>query len=399
MRTWLVCTSVACSGVAAAAPQADLVAQYERAAKLDDRGEYEKALALIEQELAAAPKDLPLLGRKGATLVKLREYERALDAYQAYLDAGAAGEDRSEAQRIAADLRAVKATFLEIALVNGPAEIYLDAKALGVFCRAEPSCTRALPPGEYKVVAERPGFEPWTGRITARGGQTARLAVTLIEQRSLLIVNVEPRGARITVDTTVYDQPTPIPAGAHRIVVTLEGHRAASREIIARQGKPIRIDIALPAIVPLRVEPPGAELFLDGRPIAIEDGGITVPAGAHVLVVRAPGFADRRIEIPATRGPDYSLAVAPSRADRGYRNLALLAGGAALVSVGAGALLGLPKGQLESRPSQFGYLAGGFLAAVAIGLWFQEPAPPQPARLAILPRLDSIAGLELAVRF
>ena len=36
-------------------------------------------------------------------------------------------------------------------------------------------------PGDYKVIAERPGFERWTGRVTVENGKTAKLGVTLAE--------------------------------------------------------------------------------------------------------------------------------------------------------------------------------------------------------------------------
>jgi len=144
--------------VALAAPRVDPREKYKVAAKLDEDGDAEKALAVIDEGLASAPKDLPLLGLKGTVLLKLRDYSGALAAYQAYLDAGAAGANRREALKIVRDLSAVRSTFLEITVANGPAAIYLDSRAQGVFCNAAPSCNRPVLPGDYKVIAERPGF-------------------------------------------------------------------------------------------------------------------------------------------------------------------------------------------------------------------------------------------------
>src|SRR6187401_1887051 len=100
LRTWIVCVGVAFTGIALAAPRVDVREQFKRAAQLEQDGEYEKALELIVQGLAAAPKDLKLLGLKGAVLIKLRDYAGALAAYRAYLDAGATGANRREAQKI-----------------------------------------------------------------------------------------------------------------------------------------------------------------------------------------------------------------------------------------------------------------------------------------------------------
>src|SRR5215510_14382105 len=100
MRTWILCAVVASSGIAVAAPRSDASAQYKLAVQLHDSGDYDKALASIADGLAIAPRDLPLLGLKGTVLLELRDYAGALAAYQAYLDAGARGANRREAQKI-----------------------------------------------------------------------------------------------------------------------------------------------------------------------------------------------------------------------------------------------------------------------------------------------------------
>src|SRR5882724_310396 len=146
IRTWIICAGVACTNVALAAPGVDTQEKYKLAVQLDDNGDAEKALVLINEGLASAPQDLPLLGLKGAVLLKLRDYTAALAAYQAYLDAGAKGANRREAQKIVNNLGAVKSTFLAITLANGPAAIYLDSKTQGVFCTAAPLCNQAILP-------------------------------------------------------------------------------------------------------------------------------------------------------------------------------------------------------------------------------------------------------------
>jgi hypothetical protein len=65
--------------------------------------------------------------------------------------------------------------------------------------------------------------------------------------------------------------------------------------------------------VAIHLEPPGAALRLDDKPVAILDGGLEIPPGAHRLVARAKGFQDRRIDIPAERAPDYQLTIELAR--------------------------------------------------------------------------------------
>ncbi|HEX7841189.1 MAG TPA: PEGA domain-containing protein [Kofleriaceae bacterium] len=406
--------------------------KYKLAVQLDDSGDAEKALVLINEGLAIAPKDLPLLGLKGAVLLKLRDYTAALAAYQAYLDAGATGANRREAQKIVNNLDAVKSTFLAVTLANGPAAIYLDSKTQGVFCTAAPSCNQAVLPGQYKVLAERSGFERWTGRVTIENGKTATLAITLVEKPSLLTVRVAQPGARITVDDTAYDAPTTVPAGSHRVVVSLTGHVEARLEAVAHEGKPVELDVALAPLVAIRVEPPGAALWLDDKPVAMEKGSLAIPPGAHTLVARAHGFEDHRIEIPAVRAPDYKLEVGlarvlppPSRfTDR--RKIALGVGGVGLAALAGGVVLGLQSRQLDhdtyalcpstsapcpdarnaddlnrrarSRALQANIVygvAGG--AAIAAAVLWLTGAPE--SRVAVTPQLGAVAGLDVAVRF
>jgi hypothetical protein len=405
MRTGLVCVGVAwaviaSAGAARADAQINVGEQYQRATKLLEDGEHEQALELIDRALVAAPKELGLLRLKGAVMIKLHDYLGALAAHQAYLDAGAVGANRREAQKIVDSLLAAKSTFLEISLANGPADIYLDSKTQAALCRAETACHKPVLPGEYKVIAERPGFERWTGRVTIEKDATAKLAVVLIEQRSRLTVRAVPPGPRITVDGAVYDAPTSVPPGAHQVVVTLAGHKAVRREVIASKGKPIELDIALVPLVPLRVDPAGAVLLLDGTRVALADGHLEIPPGRHVLVARAKGFRSERIEIPAARGAGYQLAIElrPSQLTA-QRKLALAVGGVGLISVGAGVRLGLEHGQFRTPPSQLGYGFGGFAVALALVLWREGAPRPRPSRIHLIPRLGSVAGLELAVGF
>jgi hypothetical protein len=435
-RILVVCVGVACTRVVFSAPGPDPGALYKRAAQLDHDGEYGKALAVIDQGLAFAPTDIPLLRLKGTILLNLRDYPGALIAYQAYLGAGVKGRNRIEAQRIVDNLLAVKSTSLEITLANGPATIYLDSRAYGALCTAAPSCTQAILPGAYKVIAVRPGFKPGTDFITVPKGMATKLAITLIEKPSPLIVRVTPSDARVMIDDAPYDPSVAVAAGTHQVVVSLAGHVEARREVAAHVGRPIELDIALEPLVPIRVDPPSAELHLDGKPVAIRDGGIEIPRGAHVLEVRARGYRDHRIKIPAARGAHYMLAVALAhleipqvREDRfltRQRKLALVAGGAGAAAMLSGVVLGLRARQLEDRgyklcPSMtapcpdaqqaielnhraqsralqanIAYGVTGVAAVAAAVLWLTG-APE--SRIAITPQLGGVAGLDLSGRF
>src|ERR1043165_5281197 len=180
MRTCIVCVGVACTAMAVAAPAGNPREKYKLATQLDESGDPEKALPVIDEGLATAPRDLPLLQLKGDVLLKLREYSGAIAAYEAYLAAGASGRNRLEAQKIVRALSAALSTFLEVTAASGPVTVFLDTKTQGVFCTATPSCRRSAMPGDYKVIAARPGFERWTGRVTGEKDRTATLDGALV---------------------------------------------------------------------------------------------------------------------------------------------------------------------------------------------------------------------------
>jgi hypothetical protein len=413
MRAWVhgcvagVC--VACTAVAWAAPKPNAAAAYQRAAQLEQSGNYEVALVEIENGLASAPRDLALLGLKGTVLLKLHDYPGALATYQLYLDAGARGANRRDAEKIVDSLRDVQSTFLDIALASGPATIYLDSKTRGVFCTATPSCHRAILPGEYKVIAEREGHQPWTGRVTVAKSATTKLSIALVETRSPVAIRVTPPDARITIDDAPYDPSAALAAGHHRVVVARAGYVEARLDAECHEGKPVALDVALAPLVPIRVEPAGAALVLDGKPLAVHDGGAEIASGDHVLVARARGFREQRIAIPAERAADYQLAialvpeVAAGKRTMTQREMGIgfIEGGGSVLGIGFLVLVNAKSETDSDQKWAAGILLGAGGAAVVTGaiVWAIAPRErPQAARIAPVVGPGS-AGVAVAGRF
>jgi hypothetical protein len=439
MRTWIVCVGVACTGVALAAPRVDPNEKHRQAIALDDNGESEKALAVIDEGLAATPKYLPLLRAKGDLLLKLRDYSGALAAYQRYIEAGATGAIARDVQNIIRSLSAVRTTFLDIQVANGPADIYLDSKTLGVFCAAAPSCHQAVMPGGYKVIADRPGFERWVGRVTVEPGTTQKLAVALVEKLSELTVRTSPGGAKVRIDDKDYDAPMMIAAGSHPVTVTLAGHAPTRLEAVAHEGKPVVVDVTLAPLVPVRVEPPTATLQLDGgKMLTVQDGGVILPPGKQILVGHAQGFQDRRIEVPAERPDGYRIEVVlervvppppPPPAPSPFttrRKIAIGVAGFGVVSAVLGGFAWDDKNRYERNARNLcrqspescpdaarvgkledgaalrkdlayaGWIVGAGAVIGAAALWVTG-APE--SRVAVSARVGPVAGLDLAVRF
>jgi hypothetical protein len=359
MRLWIA-VSIICIGSWAAsvgaAPRAEAVPIYRSALqKFQDR-DYQGALELIDQGLEIAPRHLDLLFLRASVLYALTDRTAAIAAYQACLDAGAKGRNRQEAQNLIRELKRAQPTSVTITVANGPAAIHLDL-AQKPTCTAAPSCARLVPPGRHRIAAVRPGFERWTGSITVARGATEQLAITLVEKPSPLTVRVAQAGARVLVNGAPFASPGILVAGVHQVVVSLAGHRDEQREVVAHEGAPIEIEVALTPIVPVLVFPGSATMLLDGEPIAIEAGGIALPPGAHQLTVRAPGFVERRVMIRADRAGDYQITVAleqppppPPPPNRGLSTrdkLALGSTGIGVLAATTGVVLGLQANQRD----------------------------------------------------
>lgn len=412
MRVWLggcvVCVTVVGAGLAHAAPAADAATRYRHAAQLEESGDFEAALVSIEEGLAAAPRDLSLLGLKGTVQLKLRDYAGALATYQLYLEAGARGANRREAEKIVESLRAVQSTFLDIAVTGSPATIYLDSKTQGVFCTAAPSCHRAILPGDYKVIAERPGFERWTGRITVASDQTTTMSIALAETPSPVAIRVSPADARIAIDGAPYDPSAALAAGKHRVVIARDGYAEARVDAVCHEGKPVALDVALAPLVAIRVAPASATLVLDGTPLAVRDGRAAIAPGAHELIARAPGFLDQRIAIPTERPADYQIAIAlvPDAAPHSRNptlhdvGIGLVEGGAVVLGIGfVTAVNSQPQGDGERSVATVLLVAGG--AAVVGGVIVSIVVPQRRPRVArIVPSLGTgSVGLAVAGGF
>nr|HEX4312574.1 PEGA domain-containing protein [Kofleriaceae bacterium] len=304
------------AGIAIAGPSEAAAARdkYREAARLAADDDNDKALALVEDGLALAPKDLQLLELHGSLLLKTRDYAGALAAYQAYVDAGATGANRRAALKIVQSLAAVKTTFVDIKVTNGPGTVYLDAKSQGVFCPGD--CKKSILPGDYRIIVERAGYDRWTKQIAIAANQTVPVEVTLVEKASTFALHVTPDGpgapATLTLDGVALTAvPPAIPGGDHELAIARDGFATAKLPVHAHDGAPVSLDVALVPLVPFAVAPPDATpvVTIDGQPATLEHGGVAVPAGAHALVATAKGYHEQRVQIPADRAAGYKVAV------------------------------------------------------------------------------------------
>jgi hypothetical protein len=422
-------------GASHPAPAAQAASPLAAATQLVNAGKYTQALAVIDDGLGKQPNDLLLLQLKGSVMIELRDVDGAIAAFQAYIAAGARGTNKREAEKIVQNLSA--APLVDITLSSGSADIYLDSKSLGVLCNAAPTCSKKIMPGAHKILVERPGYQPVAQRVDLQGGKPVQVAVAMTELPSMLTLRLAQSDAHATIDDAPYAGPVQLPAGPHRVVVSLAGHTDAHLDAVAHEGKPVELDVALTPLVPIHVQPATASLTLDGAPVVAQADGLAVPPGAHHLVIRAPGYRDRAADLPAELPANYSVDVTldhlppPSAVQSSgllstRRAVAIGFGGLAVAGLATGLVLGKQSRDADHNasslcPSPTTPCAGALQAdslnqhardratqaniafgvagagAVAAAVLWMIGAPE--SRVVVAPQVGAVAGLDLGVRF
>jgi hypothetical protein len=316
LRALLVVLVTFLAAAAAAAPPGRGAAEKRRQAEeqlLD--GDADAALATVEEGLALAPKDRDLLLLRGHALVRLGEFDKATEAYKAYLASGATGRNRRDVQGILDSLAQASSTFLRVVVKNGPGDVRIDSRTGRVACASATECKKAVMPGDHLVVVDREGKDRVTKRVVVepRTVQTVELALPV--RASPLVIRTRPPGATVKVDEL--EPPDEIAPGQHTVVATLSGFITRTETFRAEAGVPVTLELTLEPVPRARVRvadpPPGSILFVDGNERSA-DATVEVAPGTHTIEVEVPG-AKRRfrrtadvaggmvatVELPASR--------------------------------------------------------------------------------------------------
>ncbi|MCG8418825.1 MAG: PEGA domain-containing protein [Proteobacteria bacterium] len=269
---------------------------------------YREAITAVMAGLTIAPREPRLLQMRAHILYTIHDYTGALAALQTFLDNARprpSPGDVREARRIIRSLRRANSTFLTIEVINGPASVYFDDRALGAICQDKQICKKSvLPRRTYWVLVERQGFRPYSKRVSIRSKKTA-ISVELEQLPSRATIEVKPVSAEVTVDGVligtgrqVIDELT---AGEHVVAVAAPGHVAQKQTISAYLGQPVTVRTELAKMVPVIVEPASARavLTVDEQATELHDGALHLSTGPHRIRARAEGYDDAVVDISA----------------------------------------------------------------------------------------------------
>lgn len=185
-------------------------------------------------------------------------------------------------------------------LANAPnATISVDGEVIG----PSPATRAGLAPGEHIIEASAQGYQTTRRTVTVEAGQQRVVQIELPQDQGSagrIVVEANVEGATVVIDNeergnapVVY---TPEP-GMHAIVVRADGHQEYSTTCEVGPGQNCEVNAVLvpqQVRVSVAVQPgiQGAMLLVDDEPVGPVPFDGTLPAGSHVLTVRADGYEE-----------------------------------------------------------------------------------------------------------
>lgn len=198
--------------------------------------------------------------------------------------------------------------WAEVTLKTEPtgASIFLDDEATGA---VTPATIEALA-GEHEVRVKLAGHREHRQRILVAAEEKITLPLfTLRQADGLINVSTRPAGAGVTLNGAFQGESPlelAVRSGAsYRIQVFKAGYQSAQRTINLGSGEERELAINLSrqmGDVQVTVDPPDAEIFINGQHRGKSSTTLTLPTVAHDLSVRLDGYAGYESSITPKTG-------------------------------------------------------------------------------------------------
>jgi formylglycine-generating enzyme required for sulfatase activity len=171
--------------------------------------------------------------------------------------------------------------------------------------------------GSHRVEIAHPGYKPWVSDVQVQANTPLELGpVHLGLPDGRLSVTSSPSGAAVSVGGA-YRGRTPLeidvrPDIVQTVSVLRDGYEPAQREVKVAPGGRESVALALQPIlgqVIVKAVPADAQLYVDGTSRGVARQTIELPATAHVIEVRKPGYATHRVTVTPRPGLAQSVEV------------------------------------------------------------------------------------------
>jgi formylglycine-generating enzyme required for sulfatase activity len=162
-----------------------------------------------------------------------------------------------------------------------------------------------LAEGAYEIRLKAAGFKDWRQKIEITAGQPLKLEDVRLEPADgRLTITSVPSGARIEIDGRPIGR-TPVTTGIapgrqHQVEIFKPGYAPARRTVQLKRAASETLNISLEpqtGTVRLEIEPPDAEIWIDGARKEMPGRAIVLKTTEHDLEVRKKGFLSYRKKI------------------------------------------------------------------------------------------------------
>jgi len=202
---------------------------------------------------------------------------------------------------------------ISVETIPQKARVLIDGADVG-----QTPLTFDLVAGSYQIVITADGYKPWRSELTVAANDPQRLKDIRLEPADgRLSLISRPAGASVTLDES-YVGRTPLEIDVsrgkeHVLQLSKAGYRTVRRSITVTGVTPKQLDVQLPAItgtVTLRVNPPDAELWIDGKLLGQVPERLELVSVEHRLEIRKTGYQPFTTRITPRPGFLQTLDVA-----------------------------------------------------------------------------------------
>jgi outer membrane receptor for ferrienterochelin and colicin len=244
-----------------------------------------------------------------------RTYEQlkqSADAYRYFSQALEGETDQPTRARIEEALARTVPLIAVVSIESDPpgATVYIGRRELGP--RGNTPLVLGLTPGNYKVMADLPGYEPVEAPAQDFVAGTKKTVTWTLKQIvGGLYVDGTPQGAAVRIDEqqgrVVCTLPcsTEVPPGRHTVFVTAPGHQPGAATANVVVGTTVTAHVELTAVTRTLLvvsDPPGGLVAVDGKPEGFTPSALALPLGSHRVVVTRAGY--RPFEQSVDVGPE-----------------------------------------------------------------------------------------------
>jgi hypothetical protein len=192
------------------------------------------------------------------------------------------------------------------------ATLHVDGNAVGTA-----PILRKIPPGKHRIQANLDGYQSKSLSVDLQPGQSLPVTLELAPIAAMLDIRTTPPGAELFLDgRPVGTAPAALPKikpGKHVVQASLNGYQSKSLSVDLQPGQSLPVDLELAplaAVLDIRTTPPGAELFLDDRPVGTAPATLrTIPPGNHRLQASLAGYQSKSLSVDLQFGQSVPVTL------------------------------------------------------------------------------------------